>query len=1844
MGLSDAQQCLDLIRAETAAVLNRPVDSVQSDGAFADLGFDSLTALELADRLAAATGLDLSGTLAFDYPSPAALAAYLVGSLTMANGPAHSVMAGTTGEGGLAEIGTPEPIAIIAMACRFPGGVSTPRQLWTCLAEGRDGIGPFPVDRGWDPDVFDPDPDHVGTTYVRHGGFLYDAGDFDAGFFGLSPREALATDPQQRLMLEISWEALERAGIGAHTLRGSRTGVFTGVIASDYAPRLGAIPADVVGLLLAGNAPSVVSGRVSYTLGLEGPAVSVDTACSSSLVALHLAVRSLRAGECSLALAGGVTVIGTPLLFTEFSRQRGLAPDGRCKSFARAADGTGWAEGAGVLLLERLCDAQRHGRQVLAVVRGTAVNQDGASNGLTAPNGPAQQRLIARALADAGLDPADVDAIEAHGTGTRLGDPIEAQALLAAYAVGRERPLWLGSVKSNIGHTQAAAGVAGVIKMALAMGRERLPQTLHVDEPTPFVDWSAGPLQLLTEAQEWPAGARPRRAGVSSFGISGTNAHIILEEAPKITEPRPGEPDRPTPLLVSARTGAALREQARRWHHHLSRHPHLRMDDVASAAATRTALEERAVVLDRAELGALAEGKDSPAVITGRATEGKLAVVFSGQGSQQLGMGSRLTGAAPVFAAAMDEVCGELDRHLDRPIRRVIDGDAELLDQTGYTQPALFAIEVALFRQLRAWGVCPSFVLGHSIGELAAAHATGMLTLTDACRLVTARGQLMQALPAGGAMVAIQATPQEVTPLLEGRATQLSLAAINGPRSVVVAGAEQAVMRMAEGFAAQGRKTTRLRVSHAFHSPLMEPMLAEFSTLERSLAQHVPNISLVSNLTGLPITAIEPGYWTRHVREPVRFAQSVQWLHEQGVTRFLEIGPGGALTAMVLDCLAESNVDIIAVPTLRDVRREPESALEALARLHVGGVAVDWTTVIDVTRPAQLPTYPFQRRRYWLAAATKPLLTDALELPGETGAESLVLAGQLSLAAQPWLADHVIGGVVVVPGAVLAELAMRAADRAGCPVVAELVLQVPLVLPEQGVVQLRVTVAGPQEGRRALAIYARRDGEPWTCSATGALAVATTTEPARLKIWPPPGARPLPIDGFYRDLHAKGYSYGPVFQGLQRAWQRGDETFAEVTLPPELADQASQFGLHPALLDAALHPISLISETDGAIALPFSWTDLHLHASGATALRARVTRQGENISLALADPTGAPVASVRELALRPIAADQMAVSPAGTYEVRWVPAGQSEPWAGSSGWLADLGDGVPGTGQAQGDWGEGRVPEVVFAELTAGQDDLHEAVAHSLALVQRWLGDTRLTTSRLVMVSHLAVGDAPQSLAQAAVWGLLHSAQSEHPGRFTLVDLDETAASKRALLAAVGSGEPQLAIRDGQLLVPRLARAGGAPENGARPWNPQGTVLITGGTGALGRLVARHLTTRMGVRNLLLTGRRGPSAAGAAEFAHELQELGAASVRIAACDVADPAALASLLDSVPTQHPLTAVLHLAGVLDDGVIESQTPQRVSAVLRPKADGARQLHELTKDLDLAAFVLFSSAAAVFGSPGQAGYAAANAYLDALAQHRHFKGLPAQALAWGLWDQPGGMAEAVSAAGMRRMRSIGLAPLNAERGLELLDGALRAASPMLVLAEVDTALLSAQDEQAVPAVLRGLTMAPARRTNAARGPTGPELIQTLAGLVPAEQERVLRELVLEHVAGVLGYSSTAELDASRALPDLGFDSLTAVDLRNRLAAVTGLRLPATLVFNYRTVLEVAGFLHAELMPQQASTALGVLEELTRLESGLANLTMDGVTRKRLADSLGRLLSKVDPSPDKVDAARDDFFDLVG
>ncbi|MEU3693927.1 type I polyketide synthase [Streptomyces narbonensis] len=1867
--LPEAEQreaLLTVVREQVAHVLGHTDASVVRIGqAFRDLGFDSLTAVELRNRLTKATGTRLPATLVFDHPTPEALALFLGARLGLGETRATEAAPAAT---------TDEPIAIVGMACRFPGDVRTPEELWQLLESGTEALSDLPGDRGWDLGNLRDDPSNPDGVSIFRGGFLHDAAEFDPSFFGISPREATVVDPQQRLLLETAWEVVERAGIDPASLRGSNTGVFAGSMHRDYSARFTGSPDGYDEVLGTSNAGGVVSGRISYTFGFEGPAVTLDTACSSSLVAMHMAGQSLRSGECDLALAGGVTVMSTPETLQEFSRQRGLSADGSCKAFAAGADGTILSEGVGVLLLERLSDAQRNGHRVLAVIRGSAVNQDGASNGLTAPNGPAQERVIRRALASAGLSAADVDVVEAHGTGTTLGDPIEAQALLATYGQDRpeDQPVLVGSLKSNIGHTQAAAGVGGVIKMVEALRRGVAPKTLHVDEPSPHVEWDSGAVELLTENRTWPETGRPRRAAVSSFGISGTNAHVIVEQAPEVDEPAPVTSGVVVPWVLSGRTDEAVREQAARLAERVTRSPELDLASVGLTLATaRSRFERGAVVVgaDREELlSALAEVADGRAPLVAPAGNG-VAMMFAGQGGQRAGMGRELYAAYPVFATAVDDVLTAVDKELagfvDHPVRDVFfdTTDTGLLNQTVYTQTALFAIEVGLYRLLESWGARPTWLVGHSIGEIAAAHVAGVFSLEDAVRLVAARGRLMQALPEGGAMAAIEAPEAAVIPLLDDA---VGIAAVNGPTSIVVSGEHTAVERVTTHFENAGRRVKRLTVSHAFHSPLMEPMLDDFAEIVESLTFREPSIPIVSTVTGLPVepdTLTNPGYWVHHVRNTVRFHDAITHLADHHIGGYIELGPSGVLVAQTQQILDTTGHEgHLVLPTLRPGQAETHTTLTALSRLYAAGTGItpDWQTILGRhTTLTELPTYPFQRQRYWLNSPTipdgsgsntgHPLLGSVVDV-ADSG--SLVLSGRLSTAAQPWLTDHLVLGSVVLPASAWIEVALYAAGQSGASALKELVIERPLVIDEDASVRLQVHVGTDDAGVRSISIHSRPDDEDttWTRHATGILGTEPPPHTKPFTQWPPVGAVAQDPDQLYTALTESGLLYGPVFQGVESAWRRGDELFAEVVLPEAVENDG--FGIHPALLDAALHPRAHDVLADGGVQLPFVWSGVHLDRAGANRLRVRLAPAGEEgVSLQATDITGTPVLTVESVTTRPVAAEQLA-SPGrqseGTLlELAWSPV--PLPTAPTPAVVTPLADALESTEPLDG---------VVVVDLTDMNDvadtadvptAVRAATGQVLDLMRRWLAAPHLEETRLVVRTAGAVAVEPAEspdLAAATVWGLVRSAQSEHPGRILLVDEEPDATTD--LTSVLSTDEHQLAIRGGRLLRPRLARlqakasASASASGDATPWNTQGTVLITGGTGSLGSATARHLVHHHGVRHLLLTSRSGPTAEGATQLHNELTQAGA-HVTITACDTTDPTQLATLLTTIPTHTPLTAIIHTAGTLDDTVITTMTPTQLTNVLRPKVDAAWNLHHQTQHLNLTAFVLYSSVAGALGTPGQANYAAANSFLDALAQHRTTHHQPATSIAWGLWADTTGMTSHLTDTQLNRLTGNGLGPISTDAGTALLDAAVAAGRPALAA----SALLGAARGD-VPAVLRDLVRT-ARRRETAAPDAGGSLAERLRPLAGPQRTTFLIGHVREQVAQVLGHDDPAAIGQDQSFQDLGFDSLTAVELRNRLSTLAGERLPATVVFDYPTPHALAAFLLDRLVPHPHAAARAKVDEL---DVFLAELALADEDRSQITTHLESLIDRWrdrapntpgDPEADLDSASDEELFRLV-
>ncbi|SKA09082.1 Acyl transferase domain-containing protein, partial [Marinactinospora thermotolerans DSM 45154] len=1532
-----------------------------------------------------------------------------------------------------------------------------------------------------------------------------DAGGFDAAFFGISPREAVAIDPQQRLLLEVAWETLERSGIDPDRLRGTPTGVFIGGTHTGYGAE--AHSADAEGYLVTGNSASVMSGRVAYALGLEGPAVTVDTACSSSLVAIHLAAESLRRGESTLALAGGVTVLPEPDLYVQFSRQRGLARDGRVKAFSDDADGTVFSEGVGLILLERLSDARANGHRVLGLVRGSAINQDGASNGLTAPSGPSQEKVIRRALAAAGLEPGDVDAVEAHGTGTTLGDPIEAQALLATY--GRDRdgaePLWLGSIKTNFGHAQAASGVAGVIKMVVAMREGFLPPTLYASSPSTHVDWDQGRVRLLDEGRDWPERPdAPRRAGVSSFGISGTNAHLIIEQAPHHPDhadqtehsDQPDDSDQTgkapvssvslplTPVVITARTPQALPAQAARLADHLAAHPEHDLPAIALATTTRTPHQHRAIILAptthdlHTSLNNLAHGHPDPATITARARTTKTALLYSGQGAQHPGMGHTLYTTFPAFATALDQACDALDAHLDHPLRDVMWATPDhplhgLLNHTAYTQPALFAIETALYHLLTTWGLHPDYLTGHSIGEITAAHTAGILTLTDAATLVTARGRLMQTLPPGGAMTAIQATEDEITPLLSDHPGHIAIAAINAPDSTVISGTTTAVNTITAHFTALGRKTRPLNVSHAFHSPLLDPILDEFTTITAGLTPRPGHTPVISNLTGTPLTpdqAADPTYWAHHARHTVRFSDTITHLLAAGTGVFIEAGPDTPLTAMG-PRTAPPDTTALFTGLLRPGHDEPTTLLRGLATAHTHGTPIDWARLHTTTgHPAptphiDLPTYAFTHHHYWL-----------------TGSDS----------------GH-----------------------------------------EQ-------TPAGVDDGF-------------WT--ALESEEIGTLAE--RLDVDAEALETVLPALSSLRDrererAEAESWRYRLVWRPVEVPATTPGEAVWLLAVPAAARDTDRVGAVVDGLTGLGLRTRLLVIDDEDRAAL-------------ADAVRALVTD---------ADPT--PIGGV--LCLLPLDAAPHGVHP-------------------------------------------------TLSRGTSATVLLVQALADAGVTAPLWVA-----TGGAVTVDGV---DDPGTVDpfQTSVWGLGAVLALDHPDTWGgLVDLPadltpEDVAVLHGVLAG-GGVEDQIAIRAETAHARRMvrARAGESPQS----WRPHGTVLVTGGTGGVGANVARWLAEE-GAEHLVLVSRRGPAAEGAADLVAELEKAGA-TVSVAACDVTDREQVRRLLASLSDGPPLTAVMHAAGTGHEDVLVSATPLADFAAFgRAKIAGALVLDELVDEAaaarpdgrPLEAFVMFSSGAAVWGSSGQAPYATANAFLDGLAERRRARGVAASSIAWGGWDGGGMMDGTVR----ERLGRIGMRPMAPRVAARCIGRALGAGEDHLVVTDIDwerfaPAFALARPRpllSAIPEFARALEETGDGEPASGTGEDGSDtaLTERLAGLPPTERERVLVGLVRAEAAAVLGHDSDAPVQPDVAFKELGFDSMTSVELRNRLHAVTGLKLPATLVFDHPNSAALARFVLERLVPEGAEeTADGILGRLDEMERMLREQPLTPGERARIGERFRALL----------------------
>ncbi|MGP3939419.1 type I polyketide synthase [Streptomyces sp. 6N106] len=1586
--------------------------------------------------------------------------------------------------GRIQELQTPEPIAIVAMNCRYAGDIRSPEDLWQAVAEGRDGMGDFPADRGWDlPNLFDPDPDREGRTYARQGGFLHDVDQFDPAFFGISPREALTMDPQQRLLLEVVWETFERAGIDPGTLRGSDTGIFMGATDFDYARGLTELPEGLEGQMSMGASGAILSGRVAYTLGLEGPAVTVDTMCSSSLVALHMACQALRQGDCSMALTGGTTVMSTPSGFIEFSRQRALSTSSRCQAFSSTADGTAWGEGVGVLLLERLSDARRNGHTVLAVVRGSAINQDGASNGLTAPNGRAQQRVIRQALANATLSGADVDVVEAHGTGTSLGDPIEANALLATYGKKRpaDRPLWLGSLKSNIGHTAAAAGVGGVIKMVQAIRHGVLPRTLHVEEPSPNVDWSSGAVELLTQARPWPETGRVRRAGVSAFGASGTNAHAIIEQAPQ-EEPSgtSAEGDAPVgggavPWVLSAKTESGLGAQAERLLARLAEDPELSPADVGlSLATTRALFDHRAVVVGggvedfRVGLTALTRGEPGGLVAQGVAgPAGKPVFVFPGQGSQWVGMAVELLDSSPVFAGRIAECEVALSGFVEWSLTGVLRGGGPGLERVDVVQPALWAVMVSLAEVWRACGVTPAAVVGHSQGEIAAAVVAGGLSLEDGARVVALRSQaIARGLAGHGGMMSVAQSADRVRERITAWDGRISVAAVNGPGSIVVSGDPEALRELQAECEGEDVRAKIIPVDYASHSAHVEELRDELLGLLAPIRPRTSDITFHSTVTGAPLdtAGLDAGYWYTNLRETVELESAVRALSAAGFGTFLEMSPHPVLT-MPLQATAE---DAVVVGSLRRDEGGPERFLASLGEAFVRGVAVDWAAVFAGLGASvvQLPTYAFQRQRYWLEQPPAP-----------------------------------------------------AAATGGDPVDAEF------------------WDAVEREDLEAL---------------TAALEVDADEERSSLRT---------------------------VLPALS-SWRRGSR--------------------ERSVLDSWRYHVTWNRVPDPAsAALTGTWLlvvpDAHPGTELIDAVRDGLETHGATVVTVEAAEADRAAVAVR------LAEATAADTPAGVLSLLG---------------LADA-------------------PHPGHAGVPMG-------LALTLALVQA-LGDTGvaaplwLATRGGVSVGGTDVLDSP---AQAAVWGLGRVAALEHPQRWGgMIDLPGTVDGRvttrlcGALAGRLGD-EDQLALRPSGVFTRRLVRAAGHRGSGAS-WSPEGTVLLTGGTGGVGAQIARRLA-QAGAEHLVLTSRRGPEAPGADKLKAELTELGA-NVTVAACDVADRAALEALVREVEAEGPpIRSVLHIAGAGVLVPLADTDLAEFADTAEAKVAGAANLDALFDRDTLDSFVLFSSISAVWGSGEHGAYAAANAYLDGLAENRRARGLTATSVVWGIWSpEEGGMAANLAE---EQLRGRGIPFMTPRLAIDAFWQVMDGDETVVVVADVDWERFVPVFTSARPSPLIG-QVPDVARILAADADTGPDttgesssLRDRLADMAPADRQMAVLSLVRSQIATVLGYPGPEAVDAQRAFRELGFDSLSAVDLRNRLGTATGLRFPVTVVFDYPRAEELAGHIGAELFPDDTPST-GLDPEEAEVRAALTSIPLLRLRESGLLDELLRLAGSHDPATGPVD-----------
>lgn len=1791
-----------------------PAEQIDPEQPLASYGLSSLRLVELSEELSRWTGRALPPTLLYDHPSIAAISRHL------AQAPAAPRASSQ-------QASTEEPIAIIAMGCRYPGAASTPDALWQLIRNGQDAVTEIPLNR-WDVEsYFDPNPDTAGTTYSRWGGFLGDLARFDASFFGLSELEAENLDPQQRLLLETSWEAIERAGLQRGQLQGSRTGVFVGLSGTEYQLAALADTKTLNAYSYLGSAHSTAAGRLSYWLGLVGPCLAIDTACSSSLVAVHLACQSLRAGECEMALAGGVNVLLGPQGHIFLSRLRALSPRGRCSTFSAAADGYVRAEGCGMVLLKRQSDAQRDGDPILAVIRGTAINQDGKTQGLTAPNGLAQERVIQTALAHAGLEPASISYVECHGTGTALGDPIEVRALAAAYGPGRgeTNPLHIGSIKTNIGHCEGAAGIAGLQKTVLALQHQELPPSLHSTPLNPYIPWSALPLRVTTNVSAWTSQQGPRRAGVSSFGFSGTNAHIIVEEAP------PAAPSGPAPtaaaatalpFVLSALSATALRLQAESLSQHIQAvpdHDFSALADLAYALfSSRTHFAHRLVLFaaDRAQLFSLLAGvslqSPSPAPLQGMGrTAGKRVFVYPGQGSQWPQMARGLWPHSAVFRQTLTECAHALSRHLSYSLLDVLleVPGALSLERVEVVQPALFAMMLALTAVWRSLGVEPDAVIGHSQGEVAAACVAGALTLEQGARIVALRSLALRRIEGHGGMAAVDLSEAEVHRWLQPFGTRLALAGVHAKRSCLVAGDDEALSELLRQLTVAQIFARPIRVRYASHSPQVEAIRAELRQAFLDIAPRQASLPIYSTVRACRLAGpeLDGEYWYENLRSPIQFLPACELLLADGHRFFIEVSPHPALAAALQQTFDARSTRAVTVASLRREHGTLQDVQRSLFELWTNGLEISWPRELPRGRRVELPTYAFERKRHVRSAgAPAPsspadlglrtvehaLLTARVEL---ADSEEILFTAALSPQRVPWLSEHTVWGQALVPGTAFLELALAAAHSLGVAGVEELVLSTPLWLARHASADLQLRVAPPDaQGQRLLRIYSRPQGSAalasFTLHASGRLLGTPPFVTAAAAQAVPADAIELSLDDLYERLARRGLRYGPSFRCVQQVLRHGNALYSKLALPTSLLQEAPRYGLHPALFDAALHPLVFLDPEEAATTawLPYEQQRVHVQRRGATELLARLelvsaTAEERIVRLILCDEAGGYVGRLDQLVLRriqPEAVPQAGGSAmAGLCSVVWheatLPAHGASPrnvlvWGASDrlaqqlGYrrIASLAELLPMLRGQESDRVHVLWDACESADPSRSTDAAQTLCQQGVSRLQEWTRASLPAQVELVVLTREAVAtgreDPVAGFIAAGLWGLLRSVRCEYPMlRLRLLDLSAASRREEILAALQVEAEPDMALRQDHLYVPQLERISTRTETTAPiPWG-SGTVLVTGGLGRLGHVVAQHLARVHGARYLLLLSRRGPATPAAVELRKQLAAFGA-DAEIVACDAGDRAELAKVLRSIDASRPLCAVVHCAGVLDDALLERVSPQQIDSVFHAKVDAALNLHELTAQQPLVAFLLFSSIAGVLGSAGQASYAAANALLDALAAHRRAHGLPAQSLAWGLWQPTGqGMTGSLTASALAQLRQQGLLPLSEQQGLDLFDQACGRPEPLLVPAAIAERTLTQLQTKAQGAS-RPHEQQP-DQTLAAESPTpAPDgFVSVLLSMTQPARYALVERAVRTETAAVLALGDMDAVPVDEPLQALGMDSLQTVQLRNRIATKLGVRL---------------------------------------------------------------------------------------